>query len=103
MHLLSIHIFLPLLMSLIIWLLPKRTEHLYKYLSVTVALVQVILSIYFYQQYSLYPNDFQFTEQHDWINLKLGSLGNLNIDYFIALDGISVGLLLMSSIVMLIA
>lgn len=103
MHLLSLHIFLPLLASLVICFLPRKWESSYKYLSVTVALIQVFISGYFYVQYAQYPQGFQFKEQYDWIDLQLGSLGKLNIDYFIALDGISVGLLLLSSIVMLIA
>jgi NADH-quinone oxidoreductase subunit M len=38
-----------------------------------------------------------------WINLNLGSMGHMQVDYFIGIDGISITLVLMTSIVMVIA
>jgi NADH-quinone oxidoreductase subunit M len=38
-----------------------------------------------------------------WISLDLGSMGKMQIDYFVGIDGISVTLLVMTSLVMVIA
>src|SRR5690606_40378611 len=46
---------------------------------------------------------YQFVEELPWIYLSLGNLGQLEIDYFIGVDGISLPLLLLSSVVMLMA
>lgn len=103
MNWLSIVIFLPLCAAGIIAILPKKIAPYFKYVSAAVATIQVAITLYLYFQYRLSPEGFQFVEKYDWIYLTLGSLGNLNIDYFIAVDGLSIGLLLLSSIVLLVA
>lgn len=45
---------------------------------------------------------FQFVEKTDWISLQLGSWGVMSIDYFLGVDGISVPLIWMSSLILLI-
>jgi NADH-quinone oxidoreductase subunit M len=56
-----------------------------------------------YQEYLKNPQGYHFVERADWINLNLGTFGRLNIDYFLAVDGLSIGLLLLSAFVMFIA
>jgi NADH-quinone oxidoreductase subunit M len=46
---------------------------------------------------------YQFVEQIPWIHLSLGKLGLLEIDYFLGVDGVSLPLLVLSSLVMLMA
>src|SRR3978361_1254820 len=46
---------------------------------------------------------FQFLQKLPWINLNLGSMGKMQIDYFVGIDGISIMMVLMTSIVMVIA
>jgi NADH-quinone oxidoreductase subunit M len=100
---LSLLIFLPLFFALVIWVLPKRFEPMFQALSIGVSAAQVIISAALYYMYSLSPEGFRFAEHADWIYLQLGTLGSLDIDYFVAVDGLSVGLVLLTSIVMFIA
>ncbi len=109
MGLLSLLIFLPLLAVVGILVLPNRFNASYKYIALIITLVQFILSGYIYSQYN--PNiagfnqlsGYQFVEQLPWIRLDLGSIGKLEIDYFLAVDGFSLPLLILSAFVMLMA
>lgn len=49
------------------------------------------------------PTNFACAEKANWILMDLGTAGKLKIDYFIALDGLNVTMVLLSLIVMLIA
>ncbi len=102
MHLLSTIIFIPLLGMLLVGLLPNRFQKSYKFITAGIAIVQVFLSLHAFA-YLQKNAEFQYIEKFDWINLSLGNLGNLQIDYFVGMDGISAGLVVLSSIVMLIA
>ena len=102
MHLLSILIFIPLVGILLVGLIPSKYQKSYKIISAAIALFQMVLALYMYS--SLEKNAiFQFVEKYNWIQLSLGNLGSLQIEYFVAMDGISAGLILLSSIVLFIA
>lgn len=109
MGLLSLLIYLPLIAMALILVLPKSLQSSYKYIALAFTAVQLGLAIYMYQQFDPAAsgiNDvsgYQFVEQLPWIYLSLGNLGQLEIDYFIGVDGISLPLLLLSSVVMLMA
>lgn len=49
------------------------------------------------------PADYLLVESAPWIRLDLGSLGGLQIDYVLALDGMGVMLVLLTAIVMVVA
>lgn len=102
MNLLSILIFIPLLGMLLVGALPKSLSYLYKYITASIAFVQVCLAFYLYANFQKNAV-FQYIEQLNWISLQIGSLGKLQIDYFVGMDGISAGLVILCSIVMLIA
>lgn len=102
MHLLSLIIFIPLFGILLVGLIPSKYQKSYKLISAAIALFQLVIALYAYS--SLEKNAmFQFVEKYDWIKLNLGNLGNLQIEYFVGMDGISAGLILLSSIVLFIA
>lgn len=102
MKILSILIFIPLLGMLLVGVLPKAFSKLYKFITAGIALIQVCIASYLYVGFNK-NSVFQFVEQFDWISLHLGSLGKLQIEYFVGADGISIALVLLTSIVMLIA
>lgn len=102
MSLLSLLIFIPLLGIFLVGLLPKSYAPVYKFITAGIALFQVILAAYLYAHFEKNAV-FQFVEQSNWIHLNIGSLGELQIDYFVGMDGISAALVLLSSIVMLMA
>lgn len=107
MGLLSILIFLPLVATLLILALPSAARASYKYIALGFTVVQFALSLYLYQQFDPHLGGinqaagYQFVEQLSWIRLDLGAIGQLEIDYFIGIDGISLPLLVLSTLVML--
>ncbi len=109
MGLLSVIIFLPLLFGIIILTLPSGWDKNFKYISLGLSLLQLLLATFLY--FGFNPalggvNEiagYQFTEQAEWIRLNAGSFGTLQIDYFIGVDGFSVALVWLSAFVMLIA
>ncbi|MBL1407814.1 complex I subunit 4 family protein [Sphingobacterium faecale] len=109
MGLLSILIFLPLVATLVILSLPHSLQKTYKYIALAITLVQFALAGSLYLQFDQTAqginttNGYQFVEQIPWIRLALGNLGQLEIDYFLGVDGVSMPLLLLSAFVMLMA
>ena len=107
--LLSLLIFTPLIGVLIVLVLPSAQKQLYRIVALAVSLFQLLIAILIYNQFDVTKSginqvdSFQFVERLDWINLHLGNLGNLSIDYFIGVDGISISMVLLSVLVMLIA
>jgi len=109
MSLLTILIFLPLFAGLLILLLPASWKQSFKYMALGVSLVQLLLSAYIYLNFDTrlpgvnVESQFQFVEKLPWIGLDLGSLGRLQIDYFLGLDGFSMPMVVLTSLVMVIA
>lgn len=109
MGLLSLLIFLPLAATALILLLPQSVRQSYKYIALGVTLVQFVLTGYLYIQFNPAAGGinsvegYQSVEQLPWIRMDLGSIGKLEIDYFLGVDGISLPLLVLSSFVMLMA
>lgn len=109
MGLLTLLIFIPLVATVLILLLPKTLQSSYKYIALAFTAVQLLLSGYMYSQFNGQASGidqvsgYQFVEQVPWIHLDLGKLGQLEIDYFLGIDGVSLPLLVLSSLVMLMA
>ena len=49
-----------------------------------------------------WDNNFRFVERYDWIDISLSNIGQLKIDYFVGVDGISLPLVVLSSFVLFI-
>jgi len=111
MNQLTLLIFIPLLFGLVIALLPSTMRNSFKYITLLATLVQLCMSIGLYLNFKAgagfagvtNESQFQFVEKLPWINLDLGSMGHMQMDYFVGVDGISITLLVMSSLVMVIA
>jgi NADH-quinone oxidoreductase subunit M len=85
---------------------PREQLRVLRSVAVAVTLLQLAIAIVICLNYN--PalggiNDvrsFQFVERLPWVRLSgLGIFGNIAIDYFMGIDGISVGLLLLTAIV----
>lgn len=107
---LSLITFLPILGMIVILFLPKEKPKLVKYLALAITAVQVILAIvllshYNYTAAGVYDEkSFQFIEKFRWINIAgISWLGNVKIDYFLGLDGLSMPMIILTSIVSFIA
>jgi NADH-quinone oxidoreductase subunit M len=111
MNILTLLIFTPILFGLIIALMPSKWRGSFKYITLLATLVQLGMCIWIYCSFKSgaafgginHEGQFQFMQKLPWINLDLGTMGKMQIDYFVGIDGISVTLLLMSSVVMVIA
>jgi len=105
----SILIFLPLLASALILLLPSSKKHVFRYIGAFVCLAQLLISGYLYRQFDrsmggiTKADTFQFVERLPWIRLDLGNMGVLKIDYFVGTDGMSILFLFLTALVMLVA
>ena len=111
MNILSLLIFTPILFAFIIAVVPSAWRASFKYLTLLATLVQLGMSIWIYCNFKTgaafgginHEAQFQFMQKLHWINLDLGSLGRMQVDYFVGIDGISVSLLVMTSFVLVIA
>lgn len=107
MGLLSILIFLPLVATLLILALPSSAKATYKYIALGFTVLQFGLSLYLYGNFDAtlggiqQLDAYQFVEQLSWIRMDLGAIGKLEIDYLIGVDGISLPLIVLSTLVML--
>lgn len=108
----SLLIFAPLVAVIIILLIPQNRSSFYKYVTLFTTVFQLIVTLFILKGYLFkgdnppkginVEGDFQFVEKYNWIDLNLGTLGKLSIDYFVGLDGLSIGMLLLSVVVLLI-
>jgi len=88
--LLSFIVFLPLIGGLIILFIPERFKGEIRYSGVAVSSIVFLLSIILLNNYS-YTGDFEFVERFDWFP-------SLGINYNIGIDGISLLLILLTTL-----
>ncbi|GAB4007785.1 NADH-quinone oxidoreductase subunit M [Spirosoma migulaei] len=99
---LSLLIFLPLLGSLIVALLPGQQTKPFHWIALVITLAEVFLAGAAYVTFNTSVTGYQLLEQANWITLPLGSLGIASIDYLVGVDGISLPLVVLSAVVMLV-
>jgi NADH-quinone oxidoreductase subunit M len=100
MPILSLLIFIPIFASLILAFTPERFVPYFKWITLIVTGVELLLCVFVYFQFDRQVADYQFLEQYDWITLPLGNLGIGSIDYLLGVDGISMPMVLLTGIVM---
>ena len=111
MNILTLLIFTPVLFGFVIAVMPSAWRGSFKFIALLATLVQVGLSIWIYCNFKTgagfgginHESQFQFMQKLPWINLDLGTMGKMQIDYFVGIDGLSVTLLVMTSFVLVIA
>lgn len=111
MNILTLLIFTPILFALIIWVMPSAWRESFKYLTLAATLVQLCLGVWIYLHFQTgagfaginQEGQYQFVQKLPWINLNLGGVSRMQIDYFVGIDGISIAMVIMSSLVMVIA
>ncbi len=99
---LSLLIFLPLLGSLVVALLPQKQTAWFRWIALVVTLAEVMLAGLVATRFVSVESGYQLLEQVDWITLSLGRLGVASIDYLVGVDGISLPLVGLSAVVMLV-
>ncbi len=108
---LTLLIFIPILFGIVIVVLPSSLRASFKYITLLATILQLCGSIWLYLNFKTGPgyagvtgeSQFQFVQKLPWIHLDLGSMGKMQIDYFVGIDGLSITLLVMTSLVMVVA
>ncbi|MFK7899343.1 MAG: NuoM family protein [Cyclobacteriaceae bacterium] len=106
---LSLLLLLPLVLVLLFLVVPKHYESSFKWITLAVTGIQLVMACFMLASYNkelsgsiIKESSFQFVEHVQWISLNLGSLGKLQIDYFLGVDGLNVLMVFLSTIVLFI-
>ncbi len=107
---LSLITFLPILGMIIILSLPKGQEKLVKTITLVFTGLQVIIAFVIMSGFNYTmpgvfdQNSFQYIEKFRWIEISgLSWIGDVRIDYFLGIDGISAPMILLTAIISFIA
>ena len=65
--------------------------------------IQISLLVYLFTKFDKQATSFQFQESKDWIYLSLGSLGQFTAKYSLGVDGLSLPLLALTSLITFVA
>src|SRR4051812_7152477 len=95
-HYLSLILFTPLVGALLILLVPKQNESAIKWIANLTALAGFAISVPLWFWYDPRGAQFQFTEHAQWIP-------SIGAEYFIGVDGLSVLLILLTTMMGFIA
>ncbi|MCF8383393.1 MAG: NADH-quinone oxidoreductase subunit M [Chlorobium sp.] len=111
---LSLIVFLPILAGLVILAVPSSQKQIIRIVSLLAAIAQGVLAVLIWQGYDASlpgitaaaggapEGSFQFIERVPWINLDLGGMGSLNIEYFLGVDGISITMVILTALISII-
>lgn len=105
--------FLPILGMIITWLIPAGKDErskevsnmLIRWTTVFVTFIQLILAVIIFLNYHNGMtgvndvNGFQFVERVSWIKATLPMVGEINIEYFLGIDGISAPMVLLTALI----
>jgi NADH-quinone oxidoreductase subunit M len=95
-HYLSLLLFLPLVGALVLLFVPKTAEDTIKWIANAVSLLGFLISVPLWFRYDLANPDFQFVERLPWIP-------SIGAEYFLGVDGFSVLLILLTTLIGFIA
>lgn len=85
-------LFLPLIGGITVLLIPNKKEYLVRYIGLFFAILTFIVSLIIYYGFDYTKEGFQFIHHILWIE-------NLNISYFVGIDGLSLLLILLTTFI----
>jgi NADH-quinone oxidoreductase subunit M len=109
--------FLPILGMLITWMIPSGKDEkskevsnkLIRWTAVGVTFIQLILAVIIFMNFNYSMagvnelNGFQFVEKVPWIKASLPLIGDVKIEYFMGIDGISAPMVLLTALICFVA
>ncbi|MGQ9819092.1 MAG: complex I subunit 4 family protein [Candidatus Kapaibacteriales bacterium] len=109
--------FLPILGLLLVLLVPVGKDEksrqvsylIMRWITVVITFIQLLLAVVIYINYNKglagfnELSSFQFIERWTWINANFPILGQVKIEYFLGIDGISAPMVLLTAIVCFVA
>jgi NADH-quinone oxidoreductase subunit M len=102
-HILTYLIFLPVLAAFAALFIPRDRSAWFRVLNLAVCVVQAILVIVAIGRYGKETGELRLIERTEWFSLNLGTWGNLQAEYFLGVDGLSLPLVALTVFVMIIA
>lgn len=102
-HLLTFLIFTPLTVALLALFIPAEAKRAFRILTLVVSAIQLLFILFIIRQVNPEFGSFQLIEKYNWFSVNLGSWGMLKAEYFLALDGLSFGMVTLTVLIMLIA
>lgn len=90
---LSVIVLTPIIAGMIILLVPKDRKDIVRYLALSAATIDLLLSAVVYFSYHISTGGYQFLEKYNW-------LPQLGISYYVGVDGMNAPLVLLTGIVM---
>ena len=91
-YLITLLLLAPLIGGLLLLLVNKSKENLIRYSGLVISLIPFIISLLLYFNFDSDNPDFQFIHKFQWIE-------NLNINYFVGIDGMSLLLVLLTTFI----
>lgn len=101
-YILTCLIFLPVLAAAAAMFIPRKRHAWFRVLNLIVCSAQLLLLIPAVLRYATETGALRLVERTNWFSLNLGSWGNLQAEYFLAVDGLSFPLIGLTAFIMLI-
>lgn len=101
-HLLSLLIAIPLIGAILVMMWPASRARDFRIITFAAMALELVLGMALYFSFDRSGSGFQLSESADWITLRLGALGTVSIDYALAVDGMSLPLVLLAVVVLLV-
>lgn len=99
-HILTFLIAIPLLGAAAVAFWPVDRPDNFRLIALVALLLEVLVTAVTYFSFNSQDAALQLSEVRDWITLPIGSLGVISIDYALAVDGISLPLVLLAVVVL---
>jgi len=96
MGVLSFITFLPLLGGLIILMIPKEKSQMVRAVAAAASATAFVASLWLWANFNSATADFQFVEKFNWIP-------TFNIHYFMAIDGLSLSMVVLTTLLTLLS
>lgn len=100
-QILSIYVFLPILGALISCFLPKQNQSLFKWFTVTVSFIGLMIAVYLYFETSAF-NGFLIETNH-WFSFSVNGNESYQVNYALKLDGFNKPLVILASLIQFVA
>jgi NADH-quinone oxidoreductase subunit M len=97
---LSLIIFLPIALAVVIALLPRGREDWAKWIAAATAAVVFALTVYLFIDYDRDAGGYQFVDQTTWLD---SGVTDFTLQYAVGLDGLSLPLVLLTSFLLLVS
>jgi NADH-quinone oxidoreductase subunit M len=98
---LSLLILIPFIGSLLI--ASGKMGDWVKKTTIFISALQLALIVFVYFIYDFSNSSFQLSESHQWIHLDLGNFGKFHVNYALGIDGLSLGLIILTGFISFIA